>query len=397
MIYFDANATAPPLPVADEAFRQARQDFWANPSSPHRAGARARNFLASQRRKAAEMLGVDPRRIVFTSCATEANNAVASQLASRGKGVLCCSAVEHPCVRESFRAFGGSRVLILPVAPDGRLDLASVERKFAEHQGLDGVDGCSLMAASNESGILQPWAEASELCRNRGIPFHCDAVQWWGRESPHGLGKCDWLTLSGHKLGALPGCGLLMIPEFSPPLALLKGGSQEQEHRAGTECLPAIASLVAAMEFTENIRPSAIPALRTSRDIFEKLLSQRMPEVQVIGKSVPRLANTSLLVMPRFPASRWIAQLDKKGFAISAGAACTTAKDTPAPSLAAHSIPAPALHRVLRISATPNLSTDDWIDLAEAIAQAAELLAKSASDTLGNDHSRPHIIDIDAF
>ncbi|NBV33313.1 MAG: aminotransferase class V-fold PLP-dependent enzyme, partial [Proteobacteria bacterium] len=190
MLYFDHNASSPLIPVAREAWLDAQQRFPGNASSPHRVGARADRALTLAREELAEWFGCDPREIIWTSGATESNNMTVAHLAAVSPGEAWVSAIEHPCVLASVRRHFENRNWLVPVGTSGVIEVEAVrERLRGERPAFLGV-----MAANNETGILQPWMELRELCAEFEVPFFCDAAQWIGKLPLVGFGKCGFVS-----------------------------------------------------------------------------------------------------------------------------------------------------------------------------------------------------------
>lgn len=373
MHYFDHNATAPLSPAARQAWLEAQDAFWANPSSPYRPAARARNFLEDQRARLAGFFGIHPERVVFTSGATEASNAIfgwVRETASSDRPAVAISAVEHPCVREAAKRFFGGGVRTLPVSGDGVLELARVDEVLsAETPAL-----VSVLAASNETGVLQPWREVAERARRVGVRSHTDAVQWIGKLPLDGLTGFDFVSASGHKFGGPKGVGFILLgPEQSGFRGQL-GGGQENDHRSGTEDLAGIAAMVAALgERLSNLSPDC-----AARDAFVSRLKQQ--GAGILGEATGRLPNTVALLMPRFESIRWITRLDRLGFAIGSGSACSTGKEGPSPVLRAMGVSPEEAQRALRISAGPGTPASGWQALANAFSQAESALERDEGE-----------------
>lgn len=379
MLYFDHNATHPLSDAAREAWLRATRDFIGNPSSPHRLGARAEKVLDEAREKVAGSLGCSPPEIVWTSGATEANNAVLHHAAKVGDGEAWISAVEHPCVLAAAqRHFAGKRQFI-PVTRAGMIELDWLaERLKHKAPGLVAV-----MAANNETGVLQPWREALALCRVRGVPFFCDAAQWIGKLPASGLGECDFVSGCAHKFGGPQGVGFLKAPvKFHP---LLVGGPQEEGRRAGTENVAGVLAMVAALEEREgSIRfedlgsSGAEPSGRTAfRVHFDSELTHALPGAQIIGSTAERLWNTVSAIMPELPdcRQRWVVKLDKLGFAVSTGSACASGKEETSHVLAAMGFTPAEASRALRFSSGWETSREDWSRLLDGLRQAHAELA----------------------
>ena len=373
MIYFDHNATAPVMREAREAWLDATEKITGNPSSPHQIGGRAGTALGEAREKLAHFLGCHPTDIVWTSGATEANNMVVHHFARalNAKGEVWISAIEHPCVHESAKHYFGKRARLIPVTHDGVIDLDWLTVELADMRpGLVGI-----MAANNETGVMQPWREALAICRQYKVPFFSDAVQWLGKMPAKGLGECDYLSGAAHKFGGPRGVGFLKVPHKSHVTPLLLGGKQEQGRRAGTENVPIILSMLAALEIREKQLTRSEHILRgVWRENFEKQLLHKLPGSIVVGAAAPRLWNTVSALMPEGIQLRWLTKLDKAGFAVSTGSACTTGKEEPSHVLAAMGFKPAEAYRVLRFSSGWETTEAGWDALANALTKVhAEL------------------------
>ncbi|RAI59947.1 cysteine desulfurase family protein [Roseicella frigidaeris] len=322
-LYLDANATEPLRPAA-RAAAIAALEAGGNPSSVHAAGRAARRRLEEAREALAARFGARPRDVVFTGGGTEAN-ALAIHGLGRGRRLLV-GATEHPAVLAAAPGAG-----VIPVHPDGTADLAALAALLAE----GGPALVCLMAANNETGVRHPLAEAAALCRAAGALLHVDAVQAAGRLplSLAALGA-DSLALSGHKLGGPAGAGALLLrPGLELP-PLIAGGGQERGRRGGTEPLPAIAGLAAALLPPEAAAAEAA-RLAALRDRIEAGIRAIAPEAVIAGAAAPRLPNTSCILLPGAPAETQVIALDLAGLRVSAGAACSSGKVARSPVLAA--------------------------------------------------------------
>ena len=368
--YFDHNATTPLSPAARAAWLDAQAACWQNPSGLYRAAAAVKRRLEEAREAFAALLGCKPDRVIFNSGATEGANAVMATLARAGSGVVpiaFVSAVEHPCVTQAARKwFGSGAVKSLPVDTSGVLDLEAAQRMITNKPPCV----VSVMAAHNETGVIQPWRELAAFCRERGVPFHCDAAQWVGKEPSTGLGACDWVSLSAHKFGGPKGVGILVVPEEVPgPLALQAGGPQEFGHRGGTEDYPGIAAMLAALQNTRAGSPAG-------RDAFERAVLTAMPEARVVGAGAPRIFNTSMLVVPGAPNLKWLTRLGERGFAVSTGSACSAGHGNPSAAMAAMGMDPGEMSRVLRFSGGADTAVEEWLALAAALAEIMKALAR---------------------
>jgi cysteine desulfurase len=229
--------------------------------------------------------------------------------------------------------------------------------------GLIGV-----MAANNETGVIQPWREILAICQSCEVPFFTDAVQWLGKMPAKDLGQCDFVTGAAHKFGGPRGIGFLKIPHKSKITPLLIGGKQEQSVRAGTENIATILSMLAALEVREKQIARGEHKLREVwRDNFEKQFLKELPGATIVGAKSSRLWNTVSALMPDGSQLKWLTKLDKAGFEVSTGSACTTGKEEPSHVLAAMHFNAAEAHRVLRFSGGWETNESDWDALAKAL------------------------------
>ena len=367
VIYFDYNATTPLLPEARQAWLEATEKFIGNPSSPHRIGARADAALGEARHKLAAILGCDALDIVWTSCATESNNMVLHHFAQTldGKGEVWVSAIEHPCVLENAGHYFPRRHRLIPVTHSGVLDLDWLKTEIARRRpAMIGV-----MAANNETGVLQPWREVLSFCCEWDVPFFCDAAQWIGKLPAKGLGDCDFVSGCAHKFGGPKGVGFLKCPAKGGVHPLLLGGPQEERRRAGTENVAGVLSMIAALDVREAALAKREHEQRAKvRDTFVRKLELALPGTEVVGINQPRLWNTVSALMPEANArQRWVVKLDKLGFAVSTGSACASGKEAPSHVIAAMGyLPAEA-SRVLRFSSGWETTPEEWDSLTEAL------------------------------
>lgn len=367
MIYFDHNATTPMLPQARQAWLEATEKFIGNPSSPHRIGGRADAAITAAREQLAGFLGCDSFDIVWTSGATESNNTVLHHFARAldADADVWISAIEHPCVLSATKHYFPKRHRLIPVTRGGAVDLHwLVEEMAHQRPGL-----VAIMAANNETGVLQPWREALAICRQYDVPFFCDAAQWIGKLSAAGLGDCDFVSGAAHKFGGPKGVGFLKCPAKGSVEPLLRGGPQEEGRRAGTENVTGVLSMMAALEVREAAlaKDGHEPKARL-RDRFVERLLKTLPGAELIGLGQPRLWNTVSALMPEADSQqRWVVKLDKSGFAVSTGSACSSGKEEPSHVLAAMGYPPSAAGRVLRFSSGWEATEDDWNALLEGL------------------------------
>jgi cysteine desulfurase len=366
VIYLDHNASSPLSPAAREAWLEAVERYPGNPSSPHRSGARAEAALEQARQQLAARLGCASLDLVWTSGATEGCNTVLAHAAAFAPGApVWISAVEHPAVRESARHHFGARVAEIPVDGRGVVDLRWLEeRRRVERPAL-----VAIMAANNETGVMQPWGEAQAWCAAAGVPLLCDATQWCGRLPVRGLGACDFAVGSAHKFGGPRGVGFLKVPRGVALRPLLRGGKQLEGRRAGTENVAGALALLAALEWSEaQIAEGGGEMRRAWRDRFIAALTARLPTARVNGAGADRLWNTVSVVMPEGDCRlRWVVKLDKAGFAVSTGSACASGSEQPSPVLTAMGLTPAEAGRAIRVSAGWTTAEKDWEALLAAL------------------------------
>jgi cysteine desulfurase len=336
-IYMDWNATAPVRPEAARAVLSALEAC-GNPSSVHGFGRNARKLMEEARIKLANRVGAKVENVIFTSGGTEAN---VLALSSRGDRRLIISAIEHDSVLQPAVAAGAS---VAKVDRNGVVDLDHL--RFLVKQDTRPAL-VSLMLANNETGALQPVADAAEMAHAHGALLHCDAAQALGRINVDlaALGA-DLLTVSGHKFGAPQGVGAL-VTNGAPVSALLLGGGQERSRRAGTENVPAIAGFgaaVAAIDLAASARAGVL------RDALEHRLLEWDPAATVFGRDVTRLPNTLCFTSGEKSAETLVVALDLAGIAVSAGSACSSGKVRPSHVVTAMGFGAEKAGAALRIS-----------------------------------------------
>lgn len=363
--YFDYNATTPLHPAARDTWLRASEKHWHNPSSLYRDAGLASQQLESARERLGDLIGAEAERIVFTSGATESNNALFASLPA--DSLVGISAIEHPSVREAAR---GRNVVELPVNAAGLVETDDLRHLLtSRHPAL-----VSVMAANNESGALQPWREMAALCREHDVLFHTDAAQWLGKLDAADLGECDFITGSAHKFGGSKGCGFLVLPKEDSRLGFIRGGPQEHGRRAGTENYPAIEAMVTALE-TITPRLSEIELTQSKlRDAFITEMRARFEALRVISEPAPRLWNTVLMVMPDHDNLKWLTRLSRRGFSISTGSACSSGKEGSSVVVTALGASAEELKRVVRISSGWDTTAAGWQALAAAFVEVYEEL-----------------------
>jgi len=317
-IYLDYNATAPIRPEVIELMCEI-MDTVGNASSVHEPGRQARQRVETARQQVAELVSASAKNIIFTGSGTEANN-----LALRGflPRHLIVSGVEHGAILAPALLLD-PYASIVKVGSQGQLDLASLEAALS---ASDGPALVSLMLANNETGVIQPVAEASEIAHAHNALVHCDGIQGAGKilVDIDQLGV-DLLSLSGHKIGGPQGVGALVMREDRSVLAQMVGGGQEMGRRSGTENVAGIAGFGEAARLAAS-ELEQFAELTTMRNRMEEQLEEVAPSRKVIGSDVPRLPNTSCVTMPGVRSDTQVMALDLAGISVSAGSACSSGK-----------------------------------------------------------------------
>lgn len=325
--YLDFNATAPLRPEARAAM-QAVMDSSGNPSSVHAEGRAARARLDTARRQVAALAGCRAADVCFTGGGTEAGNWALSAWSDHR---VLVSAVEHDATLRTAERLNGA---VVPVDRNGRVDPDALRTLLTS--GGEAPALVSVMAANNETGVVQPIAEVAALCREAGALLHVDAIQAAGRMTlADVVAVADMVSLSAHKIGGPAGTGALIIRPGLSIAPMIVGGGQESRRRAGTENLIGIAGFGAAAEATLAGLETGIEQMKQMQQALEAGLRAACPTVEIMGDGVTRLPNTTCVRMPGVAAETQVMALDLAGIAVSAGSACSSGKVTPSHVLTA--------------------------------------------------------------
>ena len=336
-VYLDHNASAPLRPEAAEAMTAAMA-LRGNPSSVHGEGRAMRAVVERARADVAALAGCDPASVVFTSGATEAN----AMAMKASPGPVAAAGIEHPSILENI---GDLREIAC--LAEGRIDLAALATLLEEDREIATV---ALMAANNETGVVQPVAEAAALCRAAGVRLHVDAVQQAGKAGLADIrARCDSMSVTAHKIGGPTGAGALIVRDPGAWPALISGGGQEQRVRAGTENVPGIAGFGAAARAAAR-EADGWAGVRGRRDRLETAMRDCVPGLRIIGGGAPRLPNTLCAAVPGIPSALMTMRLDLAGIAVSAGSACSSGKVAASPVLSAMGIEPEIAQSAIRIS-----------------------------------------------
>jgi len=359
-IYLDNNATTPVAPEVFEAMKPFLSEEYGNPSSLYKLAGRAKAAVDGAREEVAALIGAEPDEIMFTSCGTESDStAVLSALSGAEPGArLVTTSVEHAAVLNLAKRLEkeGRPVTFLGVDSRGELDMDELRRS------LEGAGALSVMWANNETGILFPVEEIAQLARERGVPFHTDAVQVVGKmpidvkETP-----VDYLALSGHKLHAPKGVAALFVRRGAPFREFLVGGHQEGGRRGGTENVASIVGLGVAARMAREGLDEERTRVKAMRDRLEEGLLSTCEGAHVSGDPRNRLPNTSSISFDFIEGESILLLLDRESICASSGSACTTGSLEPSHVLQAMGVPYTSAHGTVRLSLS-RYNTDAEID-----------------------------------
>lgn len=376
MIYFDHNATTPPSGKVVEVMKSQLLDNWGNPSSSYRLGANARDALDEARGSVASFLNARPDQIVFTSGATESiNSAIHSAVrSSPEKKHIVTSCVEHSATLaycDYLESVYGYEVTRLPVSREGEIDLELLAKEIRKDTAI-----VSLIWANNETGVIWPMADISEICRSHGVPLHVDAVQAVGKmHVDFGALGADYLSLSGHKIGALKGSGALLVADPNHFKPLLHGGKQEDGLRGGTEAMPLIGALGVACEICASEAFGRWEGIRSLRGTFEAMVKDKLPKASIHGAGNERLPNTTSLYLPGIDSDAAVTYLDQKGICVSSGSACMESAIAPSHVIFSMTKSHEIASETLRISLGQNSTKEELDCLASELVQFVKLYA----------------------
>jgi cysteine desulfurase len=392
--YLDNNATTRVAPEVFEAMVPFLTEFYGNPSSAYGFGKLVEGHLNEARAKVAALLGCTPKEIIFTSCGTESDNmAIWSALQTSGKRHVVTTQVEHSAIMNQTEQLErmGFGVTRLPVRADGTLDVADVEKAIRDDTGV-----VSIMWANNETGVLFPVEEIASICKRKGVLFHTDAVQTPGKIDLRHVARSDidFLSLSGHKLHAPKGVGVLYVKRRTKVVPYVIGGGQERGKRGGTENVASIIGLGRASELALETLSDEQTRVRALRDLFEESLMQRLPNLYINGKRDQRLPNTSNIAFDFVEAEAILFRLWDKRICASSGSACTTGSLDPSHVLSAMGLTPARARSCVRFSFS-HYNRDTDIDLAlEIIPPMIEQLR--AMSPLNPEHTDNFAYDVTA-
>lgn len=377
-VYMDANATTPLLPEVLDTMRPYFIEHFGNASSIHQTGQQARAAVEHARASVASLLNCRPAEIVFTSGGTESDNLSLFGLVQPGDHLIT-SSIEHHAILHAAEKLRdrGADVTFLPVSSEGVIDPQDVRRAIQPNTKL-----ISIMMANNETGAIQPVSEIGRIAAEADVYFHTDAVQAAGKlPIDVQLVRCDLLSISGHKMHAPQGTGILYVRRGTKLEPLFFGGSHERQRRAGTENLPGIVGLGKASELARAaLTDGTMETIAALRDRLEQGIVAQVDETGVNSGNAARVANTTNIYFDHLEGEALVIALDLKGLAVSGGSACASGATEPSHVLTAMGLTAARARASLRFSLTKQTTADD-IDFALGIVPAAASRLRDLSPT----------------
>lgn len=353
VVYMDNNATTKVAPEVVDVMMPFLTECYGNPSSMHNFGGQVGRAVEKAREQVAELIGAQAKEITFTSCGTESDSTaiLAALQAFPEKRHIITTRVEHPAIKnlcENLDRFTGHkyRVTRLQVEADGTLDMAKYEEALSEETAI-----VSVMWANNETGVIFPVEKMATMAKERGVLFHTDAVQAVGK-IPINLSALDidYLSLSGHKLHAPKGVGVLYIKRGTPFVPFMAGGHQEEGRRGGTENVASIAGLGRACELAGEMMAEENGKVRALRDRLEDGLLASVPKSMLNGIKEDRLPNTTNISFEFVEGEAILLHMDRYNICASSGSACTSGSLEPSHVLRAMGVPFTAAHGSIRFS-----------------------------------------------
>jgi len=373
-IYLDNNATTRPLPEVIKAMLPLLSGGFGNPSSSHSAGGRARNYLKRARSQLGALIVSNPENIVFTSSGTEANN-MAFNSGTQGKAKSHCiliTTVEHSSIQKmcNHLKINGVRIVLIPVDSEGHIDLDEIRKTVKEK-----IDLVSIQWVNNETGVIQPVSEITQICHENGKLFHTDAAQAIGKldvnlkEIP-----IDFLSLTGHKFHSSQGTGALYCRDKFLLEPIFFGGFQEEGFRPGTENLSGIVGMGEAAEVRMNNLTKCIRRLSELRDNFESSILEAIPNSSINGDPKNRICNTSNIRFNGLDGRILLKQLDNEGIRCSQSSACTNFQPEPSYVLKAMGLSDEEAYSSIRFSFSIDNTMEEVTQAVDIITRCCEKL-----------------------
>ncbi|MBY0413386.1 MAG: cysteine desulfurase [Bdellovibrionales bacterium] len=384
MIYADYNGSAPlSPPVKEYLLKRFEKGPFANPNAIHYLGAKTLMGMENARAVCAKVLGADFEQVIFNSGATEGISTVFHSVLGCDKNtkkIIIISGIEHSAIVNTAHYYAeekGYEIKVLPVNHDGVVDVATLKNWVFEYK--DKIAMVSVMAANNETGVIQPFKEINSLCTERNIPFLCDTTQFIGK-TPFNFKELDfdYAVCSGHKLGAMTGTGILLVKNPVELKPLIIGGGQEKGFRGGTQNYIGNETLAVALtSINENFQH--LNALAEKRLEFESKIKKAFPQVVVIGENAPRLATTTYISYPGIHGQAVQIELESQDIFVTTSSACSDNMPVTSKVLKAMGIEDDVGRGVVRISLCMNSPLEYYDQLTDALTKAYNKLTKVKS------------------
>lgn len=384
MIYADYNGSAPLCnSVKDYLIKRLEKGPFANPNAIHYLGVKTMMGMENARSVCAKILGADFDQVIFNSGATEGISTVFHSILGCDKNtkkIIITSGIEHSAIINTANFYAeekGYIVKSLPVNHDGIVNVDSLQKWIKENQG--NIALVSVMAANNETGVIQPYKEINDLCTQNDIPFLCDTTQYIGK-TPFNFkeSNIDFAVCSGHKLGAMTGTGILLVKDPTTLKPLIIGGGQEKGHRGGTQNYLGNETLAVALTSINEVFKN-INKLSEKRLAFEAKVKKAFPAVVIIGENSPRLATTTYISYPGIHGQAVQIELESVDIFVTTSSACSDNMPVTSKVLKAMGVSDDVGRGVVRISLCLNSPLEYYDQLADALIKANSKLTKVKS------------------
>lgn len=384
MIYADYNGSAPiSAPVKDYLLKRLEKGPFANPNAIHHLGAKTLMGMENARAVCAKVLGADFDQVIFNSGATEGISTVFHSILGcdqNTKKTIIISGIEHSAIINTANFYAqekGYHLKVLPVTKDGVVELETLKKWIAEDK--NNIAMISIMAANNETGVIQPYKEINELCMANEIPFLCDTTQFIGKTRFNFKeSNFDYAVCSGHKLGAMTGTGILLAKDPVKLKPLIIGGGQEKGYRGGTQNYLGNETLAVALTAVDSVLKN-LDALSEKRLEFEAKMKKAFPNVVIIGENAPRLASTTYISYPGIHGQAVQIELESQDIFVTTSSACSDNMPVTSKVLKAMGVEDDVGRGVVRISLCLNSPLEYYDQLADALIKAYTKLTKVKS------------------
>lgn len=381
MIYADYNGSAPLLTeVKEYLINRIQNGPYANPNAIHSLGKKMLFGMEKCRRLSAKVLGADTHQIIFNSGASEGITQIFHSILSQSapnKHIIITSGIEHSAVVQACRYYAQKHsyeVLIVNTLENGTIDLTDFEQKIRKHK--DHTAMVTVMAANNETGVIQPWREVAKICNELEIPYFSDTTQYIGKtDFNFKESGMDYAVMSGHKIGALIGSGLILAKDPTKLKPLIFGGGQENGQRGGTQNYIGIETIAVALECFDKTRAD-LPKMQEARLVFEANIKKAFPEAVIIGDGSLRLATTTLISLPGIHGQAVQIELESQDIFVTTSSACSDNQPETSKVLKSMGIQDDIGRGVVRISLCVASGCQKYQEVEAALTKAYNKLKK---------------------